>query len=614
MPKGVVFGRLKFADEKKAYNFTYLAATGKVEKTGEALYKPLIRQSEEGTFLWNVEEDEEKPFYIYEDEETQEYSTDASPFIPVQGDYNPYLNALMNNVQNGKAYIHNIYSLDEKDMIEMMVEDGIVTTEEHRAIATTSIDKKIFLESAMQKSVDELIAKASSPETKERLQEILSSAVRFHNYSLNNLFLIQIQSLLRNENVSLIASFQKWKSIKTEHNVSVFTFYNKNDDSFGVSFDIANANSGEDEVSVYVLSDKKAKAIYYKESKVYEKIYELENFIPKEADEEEPLFALVNNILRRYKKSLEKIFSEDMDSFVERARKEKEFSINEFLENFELEVSPAIKKGVKGYKVLVPITKSVTVEQTVYVTDENGDTVLDENGEPVPLLDDNGEVVTQKIKEKRLVGFKLGNVFDISQTNALELGFDIKALSPTAKVNAMVKAGEVEINEFFVKEIVRHIEESLGVEVHFKAELREHGGYAIPNNGVIVINETVSDTPAKQLHVLFHELGHCLMHKDIVYEELHKSRADKELEAELFAGAMCTAFGVDTKENSSLYLSSWLPKTMSKEEKREVLLQRLQTVRNAIGEVQNRLDVIDFAQKLASKRKKKISNGQKLTA
>lgn len=172
-----------------------------------------------------------------------------------------------------------------------------------------------------------------------------------------------------------------------------------------------------------------------------------------------------------------------------------------------------IKKGSKAIKVLCPIPYSYKVE------------VENTKGE---------------IKEKIVSGvrFKLGNVFDISQVE----GVDIPKLTKPLKGNSKE-----------LKNLIREIRKKSHTPIYVSAALNdkpENGYYNLVEKN-IYIKECLDD--AHKLKTIIHELAHSILHNDMK----NYTREEAEVQAESVAFVVCNAIGIDTKEYSFGYIASW---------------------------------------------------------
>ncbi|MFZ2654542.1 MAG: DNA repair protein RadC [Victivallales bacterium] len=199
-----------------------------------------------------------------------------------------------------------------------------------------------------------------------------------------------------------------------------------------------------------------------------------------------------------------------------------------------------VKRGEKGFTILVPLPLNV------YQRKEDGSFRLDEKGDKVPLMDKDGKPV-------RRMAFTTGTVFDVRQTNAIEVGA-FKEKPQYRDVSAVID-GKV------LEKIAAKIRDK-GVKVLFNVELRpDIGGRYDHKTAEICINCSSLRTPAMQLSSLFHEYGHHVLHgkkllnNEIQYVSEHNQRGYIEGEAEAFSYALSSMFGIENK--SEFYLKKW---------------------------------------------------------
>jgi hypothetical protein len=190
----------------------------------------------------------------------------------------------------------------------------------------------------------------------------------------------------------------------------------------------------------------------------------------------------------------------------------------------------SINKGSKGFSVLFPY------EYIVYERDEKGNFVKDAKGKQVPERDENNRI-------KKKLSYGMGYVFDVTQTNAKEIGA-FKELN--------YRGTSVPIDPDLIKELATRIEEKYKIDVEFENDTtRSAGGWYTPTSNRITVNLMQCKNNAHVLGTLFHELGHARLHKDSDI-----SRELAEGQAEAFAYAASSAFGVERE--SQLYIKNWV--------------------------------------------------------
>lgn len=176
-----------------------------------------------------------------------------------------------------------------------------------------------------------------------------------------------------------------------------------------------------------------------------------------------------------------------------------------------------IKKGQKGIKILVPVQK----------------TFLKLDGELVPLSEaDPATKLAYKngnLESIKRTYFKVGNVFDISQTDFSKERYP-ELISMGVPSNYHAKAFEA------VKEFSEHI---LSCPVYVKdmqsVTLR---GYYSPATNDITINHLLEDT--QKLSTMAHEVGHAMVHREINA----KSPAQVEFEGDCVGIMIESRFGI----------------------------------------------------------------------
>jgi hypothetical protein len=184
----------------------------------------------------------------------------------------------------------------------------------------------------------------------------------------------------------------------------------------------------------------------------------------------------------------------------------------------------SILKGSTGFKIFVPVQKTEYKRNAA-----TGEFLLDGKNNRIPELKEDGT-------PKKSTYFNLGTVFDISQTNALDIGAIKKSHIFTA-----AKENSLNIDNDFVLKMQKNIEDNYKLPITFEAINNLSSGYNQKSidKSIIVIDENMK--PEQKLSVMFHELGHHIMHK--FGNEISKEQ--KEGEAESFAYVLSSKFGVD---------------------------------------------------------------------
>ena len=259
----------------------------------------------------------------------------------------------------------------------------------------------------------------------------------------------------------------------------------------------------------------------------------------------------------------------------------------------------SVLKGEKGLSILVPVFKNRFLEQRDL--DKNAKNpfalVLDENGEKIPVMqkvkNEKGEIV--EVQKQELAYFSLGKVFDISQTNAYEIG----AVKKPSKVNLGEFDGQ--ITDFTLQTIAEKITKAYGIEVNFGALNRgARGFYQQHDDGrkeIFIDNRHLSEV--SQMATLFHELGHAVMkhnHNDDI--------GVKEVQAEAFAFILSRKFGLDI--TSAEYISNYV----SNVENADEFFKLVEPVKKEVAKAYEKLDLQSEFEKLESAKQVYFDNAE----
>ncbi|MGL4109018.1 ArdC-like ssDNA-binding domain-containing protein [Clostridium sp. LP20] len=196
----------------------------------------------------------------------------------------------------------------------------------------------------------------------------------------------------------------------------------------------------------------------------------------------------------------------------------------------------SVKKGEKGIKILVPIKSkpkfirnNKDLVEVIKATEKEKESIK------------NGE-----IKIIQGTYFKLGNVFDISQTTAKVS--DLPEIFPNKWIE-----GEVE-NYKFIYKGMEAVAKSIGVEIlKPDYELGVVKGVSLPYSNEVMTNSRNSEL--QNMKTLLHELTHSKLHNKETRDNYTTS--EKEFQAEMAAYTICSYFGLDTSDYSLQYLHSW---------------------------------------------------------
>jgi hypothetical protein len=179
------------------------------------------------------------------------------------------------------------------------------------------------------------------------------------------------------------------------------------------------------------------------------------------------------------------------------------------------EFNRTVRKGEKAIKIIAPIRR-----KKMYPV------IIDNE-----LVEDTGP---------KIVGWRAVAVFDIKQTFGDDLPFYMNDLLP----------GMVHDYERFEEALLL----ACPVPVSFETiESGAHGFYR-PKDQDIVIASNLSQV--QTIKTLLHEMTHAILHHADT-EDSQASRYQREVQAESVAYAVCSYYGIDTKEYSFPYIAGW---------------------------------------------------------
>lgn len=186
----------------------------------------------------------------------------------------------------------------------------------------------------------------------------------------------------------------------------------------------------------------------------------------------------------------------------------------------------SVNPGAKGIQIIEPSPYKKKVE--------------------VPLLDDNGnEVIGYDGKvltyteERKIMGFKLGYVFDVSDTHGKPIPTIVQKLESEEDYSQLFSAIQQ------VTPVPITIEMMQGT---------ENGYYSLTTND-IHISKSLSEV--MKVKTTLHELSHYYLHNSIDGIDLKADRNTREVEAESCAYAICSYYGIDSSGYSFGYVAGW---------------------------------------------------------
>lgn len=197
-----------------------------------------------------------------------------------------------------------------------------------------------------------------------------------------------------------------------------------------------------------------------------------------------------------------------------------------------------VKKGEHGLKIFVPV-------KVTYLYDTNANDWIKLSEAPKNLKD---KYKNNQIQSKTLQRYKIGTVFDISQTDCpVEDYPKIFNLGYKDKSQAQIYNA--------IKEYARSSLNCPVEEIDMKS-ISLRGGF-IPLENKISINMLLKDS--EKLSTILHELGHAILHNEI-HIEGGKKTEQKEFEADALSIMIASHFGVELTEHRMRHLSQHFQK------------------------------------------------------
>lgn len=217
-----------------------------------------------------------------------------------------------------------------------------------------------------------------------------------------------------------------------------------------------------------------------------------------------------------------------------------------------------VKKGEKGIRIICPVP---------YKKEYLKDVIDKTTGKPELLPDGKAK---QEIVQKVIPFFKVGYVYDISQTEG----------QPLPEI-ADILEGDLDEGLKSLKEAMLQVSP---VPVCFQPIDGEANGFYSPAAGEIVVDSTLSEK--QSLKTLIHETAHALLHNPEASSS-QSTRETKEVEAESVAYVVCQYFGLDTSDYSFGYIAGW-----SSGKEVPELRASLENIRNTSNEIISNVEQI----------------------
>lgn len=263
--------------------------------------------------------------------------------------------------------------------------------------------------------------------------------------------------------------------------------------------------------------------------------------------------------------------SEQFKSFLETMSKFHNYSLNNIhllkmqnpnvsrvasFNKWKADFDRTVKKGSKALKIWVPYQVK---------------TKISANQNELSFSPSENEM---EEKEVTVTRFKLGNVFDVSQTEGKELPKAINELT-----------GDVKDYEDLYR-AAKAVSMDNQVSISFEEINREStNGYYSPDENRIVISKGLKGQE-QILKTIFHEMAHADLHRGTNAQYGDDQYRKQELEAESVAYVVANHFGFDTSSYSFGYLAIWAKDKNGFED----MVEQLQIVQKEAKSLIDRMD------------------------
>lgn len=231
----------------------------------------------------------------------------------------------------------------------------------------------------------------------------------------------------------------------------------------------------------------------------------------------------------------------------------------------------AVQKGEKGIKILVPTPVQF----------------YKKNGIDVPVSSaskQDRELIDKKqLDTTKKTFFKIGHVFEYTQTNARELNLSVSEIFGKYHRDGTLESSREMMAA--LNKVAGKLDFTIVDEAPF--ELGTAKGAAAPSEKIIALN--LRNTEFENVSVLIHELAHAKMHTPERSKELTTN--EKEFQAEMVSYVVANRYGIDTEDFTLSYLANWTQGAELKEKER--LLKEVQsTASEFIREIDSHFDQV----------------------
>jgi hypothetical protein len=248
--------------------------------------------------------------------------------------------------------------------------------------------------------------------------------------------------------------------------------------------------------------------------------------------------------------------------------------------NFWKSKGAAVQKGEKGIKILVPTPVQF----------------YKKDGKEIPLSaatkQDKELISSNQLPTSKKLFFKVGHVFEYTQTNARELNLSVSEIFGSYHKDGVLE-NQTEMIAAMHK-VAAGLDFTILKEPPF--ELGTAKGAAFPYEKAIALNPR--NTDYENVTTLIHELAHAKLHGPEKRDALTTS--EKEFQAEMVSYVVAHHYGIDTKDFTLAYLGSWTQGTDLKDKER-LLNEVRSTASEFIGEIGAHFDQVKEREQLLEK-------------
>jgi hypothetical protein len=209
----------------------------------------------------------------------------------------------------------------------------------------------------------------------------------------------------------------------------------------------------------------------------------------------------------------------------------------------------AVRKGERGLAILAPVQRRTSTREPPTQPGTSADRSTGPAAQETAGDIDTPSSVTHAAlsQGRRVVGFRVVHVFDISQTD----GPDLPEAPRPVPLDGQAPAGLLDGLTQQVTEGYRLVRHDFDI---------PHPGAGVPNGVTMYFARTVLVRPdlseAQTAKTLAHELGHVLLHEPTI-RPADLTRAAAEIEAESVAYVVAAAHGLDTSGYTIPYVAGW---------------------------------------------------------